>query len=462
MVSRRAFSQRHPPSAALVALLAGLPALVLAAVFAWYAAGPPWLRWSLVAAAAAALIAGVLQVHARVQAPLRVLASLLQGLREGNYSVRARQGEGHDPLGHVWAELNQLADLLQQRRLTEVETSALLASVMAELDVAVLAFDGSERLRLVNPTAARLFGQPVDALLGQSADSLRCRNLITLQAPRILSLSFPRASGRWEARRSTFRQEGLSHHLIVMSDVSIALREEERQAWRRLIRVISHELNNSLTPIKSIAKSLSQLQSRSGSVPGDDLARGLAVIGKRADSLNRFLHGYAVLAKLPPPRFTQVDFAALVGRVVHLDAQRGLRACTTGTVHVDADVDQLEQLLINLARNGLDAVQASAGQVWITWTIDAADEMLHVLIEDDGPGVQDGADVFVPFFTTKPGGSGIGLALCRQIADAHGGTVSLGNRPEGGCVATVRLPLKQAASRAFDTETRGVRPSGPR
>lgn len=431
---------RHETRAALFTLGAGLPAVALALVLVWQAEWPAALRLLASGGIVAALLAGVVQVHALVQAPLNTTASLLQGLREGNYSVRARPADASDTLGQVWAELNQLADVLQHRRLTEVETSALMASVMAELDVAVLAFDGNEQLRLVNPAAARLFGLPIPALLGRTATDLQCAGLLGLQAPRILTLTFPRASGRWEVRRSSFRQEGLSHHLIVLSDVSIALREEERQAWRRLIRVISHELNNSLTPIKSIANSLAQLLARSGTVPGDDLARGLAVIGKRADSLNRFLHGYAVLAKLPPPRFARVDLAALVTRVVQLEGQARLAVDASPRVTIEADADQVEQLLINLARNGLDAVQGTDGRVWITWTVDAAANMVELRVEDEGSGIPDGADVFVPFFTTKPGGSGIGLALCRQIADAHHGTVTLANRREGGCVATVRLP----------------------
>ncbi len=433
----------HEIRAAAVALAAGLPSLALALALLWTSDWPLSLRLVVSAGLVAALVFGVTQVHRRVQMPLQTTASLLQGLREGNYSVRARPSESADALGQVWAELNQLADVLQHRRLTEVETSALLASVMAELDVAVLAFDGNEQLRLVNPAAARLFGQPIASLLGTSAATLHCDDLLALQGPRILSLAFPRASGRWEVRRTSFREEGLSHHLLVLSDVSIALREEERQAWRRLIRVISHELNNSLTPIKSIANSLAQLLARTGVVPPDDLGRGLAVIGKRADGLNRFLHGYAVLAKLPPPRFARVDLPALVARVLHLEGHASLSIRPSPPVTIDADADQMEQLLINLARNGLDAVQGTAGRVWIAWTVDGPANMVEVRVEDEGPGIQDGADIFVPFFTTKPGGSGIGLALCRQIADAHHGTITLANRPEGGCVATVRLPRTQ-------------------
>ncbi len=434
----------HELRAAVVAFVAGVPSLVLALVLLWLGDWPLSLRIVLTAALCAGLAVGAVQVHRRVRMPLQTTASLLQGLREGNYSVRARPADTRDAIGQVWAELNQLADVLQHRRLTEVETSALLASVMAELDVAVLAFDGAEQLRLVNPAAARLFGQPITALLGATAADLQCQNLLSLQGPRIMTLTFPRASGRWEVRRTSFRQEGLSHQLIVLSDVSIALREEERQAWRRLIRVISHELNNSLTPIKSIANSLAQLLARSGAVPPDDLERGLAVIGKRADGLNRFLHGYAVLAKLPPPRFARVDVAALANRVVQLERQDRLTVASTGTVVIDADSDQVEQLLINLARNGLDATQTTGGRVRLSWFEDVPASMVEIRVEDEGLGIANGADIFVPFFTTKPGGSGIGLALCRQIADAHHGTVTLTNRPEGGCVATVRLPLHPA------------------
>jgi nitrogen fixation/metabolism regulation signal transduction histidine kinase len=223
----------HELRAAVVAFVAGVPSLALALVLLWLAEWPLSLRIVLTAGLCAALVAGAVQVHRRVRMPLQTTASLLQGLREGNYSVRARPTDAGDAIGQVWAELNQLADVLQHRRLTEVETSALLASVMAELDVAVLAFDGAEQLRLVNPAAAKLFRQPISALLGATAADLTCRDLLSLQGPRILTLTFPRASGRWEVRRTSFRQEGLSHHLIVLSDVSIALREEERQAWRR-------------------------------------------------------------------------------------------------------------------------------------------------------------------------------------------------------------------------------------
>jgi signal transduction histidine kinase len=244
-------------------------------------------------------------------------------------------------------------------------------------------------------------------------------------------------------RHSSFRQDGLAHHLVVLNDVSRTLREEERAAWRRLIRVLSHELNNSLTPITSIANSLGQFVDRGPLDDGvrADVRKGLGVIEMRAEGLNRFLRGYAALAKLPPPRMGDVDVGALVARVVALESAPTIVVAGGPACVVRADADQVEQLFINLLRNALDAARETGGGVQVAWHVTPDGQAVEVHVIDEGPGVAAGADVFVPFFTTKPGGTGIGLALCRQIADAHGGQVALENRRDRtGCVARVRLP----------------------
>jgi signal transduction histidine kinase len=255
-------------------------------------------------------------------------------------------------------------------------------------------------------------------------------------------MSFPGAAGRWELRRSTFREGGLSHQLLVLSDLSRVLRQEEREAWQRLIRVLGHELNNSLTPIKSVAESLNHLAKRKEK-PADwqeDLRRGLALIGTRAESLSRFLGGYTQLARLPPPRFASVEVGAWVRRVVSLETRLAVRVNPGPEIRIRADGDQLEQLLINLVRNAVDAALETGGEVRLGWTKNGT--LLDVRVEDDGPGLSNTANLFVPFFTTKAGGSGIGLALSRQIAEAHGGSLTLENRRSGhGCEARLRLPL---------------------
>ena len=164
-----------------------------------------------------------------------------------------------DPLGEVVLEVNALGTTLREQRLGALEATALLSKVMEEIDVAVLAFDGRQSLRLVNRAGERLLAQPAERLLGRSAAELGLSECLEGDSHRLLDTRFPGGMGRWEARRSTFRQAGLPHQLLVLSDLSRTLREEERKAWQRLIRVLGHELNNSLAPIKSIAGSLETL-----------------------------------------------------------------------------------------------------------------------------------------------------------------------------------------------------------
>ncbi len=424
-----------------MALLAVPPLALAATVLSGSLTGEWSARLAFVAVAGWSAYA-IHRLRAAMIGPLRTTAALLQGLREGNFSVRARGDAPHDDVGVLLGEVNALAASLQGRRLSDIETSALLATVMSELESAVLAFDGRQILRLANPAAARLFARPVDVLVGLSAAELGCEHLLDAGATGLASLDFPGASGRWEVRHSSFRQDGLAHHLVVLHDVSRALREEERLAWRRLIRVLGHELNNSLTPITSIANSLGRFVARADmdAASKEDVQRGLGVIEARAEALNRFLKGYATLARLPAPALQDVALQPLVARVAALQPAGALRVEGGPDRTLRADPDQLEQLLINLIRNGLDAAQQTGGGVQVDWAVQPAGD-LELRVVDDGPGVVAGAEVFVPFFTTKPGGTGIGLALCRQIADAHGWQVTLENRADAtGCVALVRVP----------------------
>lgn len=240
----------------------------------------------------------------------------------------------------------------------------------------------------------------------------------------------------------------------MLADVSQPLREQEREAWQRLIRVLGHELNNSLAPIKSIAGSLEGLLT---STPPphdwrDDMRRGLAVIGTRADALSRFTSAYARLARLPAPRLRAVPFGTLVRRLVRLETRLPITVCDGPPVTVDADPDQLEQLFINLLQNAVDAVLETGGGVAAGWR--TTGDALQAWVEDEGPGLQNTANLFVPFFTTKPGGSGIGLVLSRQIAEAHGDRLTLENRRDAhGTRATVTLPLQGPAALAVRTDT---------
>jgi PAS domain S-box-containing protein len=432
----------HDRRVVLLAALAALPAAGTAIALLWTGDFTPKARWTLTVAI---LLPAFVFLHAlweRVVRPLQTVSNLLAAMREEDFSIRARGARGNDPLGEVLFEVNALADTLRRQRLGALEATALLSRVMAEIDVAVFAFDEEGKLQLTNRAGERLLGQPAPRLLGRSAAELGLEECLREETPRVLDAAFPGGAGRWEVRRSSFRQGGRPHHLLVLADLSRPLREEERQAWQRLIRVLGHELNNSLAPIQSIAGSLSGLIAQN-TPPADwreDAGRGLAVIATRAEALSRFTGAYARLARLPPPRFVRVELSALLSRAVELETRLPVRLEPGPALAVSADPDQLEQLLINLLRNAVDAALETQGRAAVAWR--QAGRQVEIEVSDEGPGLPNTTNLFVPFFTTKPGGSGIGLVLSRQIAEAHGGALTLENRAgKRGCVARLRLPL---------------------
>jgi nitrogen fixation/metabolism regulation signal transduction histidine kinase len=380
-------------------------------------------------------------VRERVISPLRTLSNLLEAMREGDYSIRGRGASRDSALGEVMIQANAMAATLRNQRLGAVEATALLMKVMQEIDVALFTFDGAGKLKLVNRAGARLLSREAESLLGQEAAALGLAGLLQGADRRTVTHAFPGASGRWGVRRGLFRESGLPHTLLVVSDLTQALREEELQAWQSLVRVLGHELNNSLTPIKSLAGSLSRLAKRESPASSDreDMLAGLAIIESRSDSLSRFVGAYSRLAKLPRPRLAELDVETVVRRAAAIEGRLSVTVSPGPAITIRADADQVEQVLINLILNAADASLTSHGAVEAGWSLEA-DKVL-ITVTDSGPGVANPSNLFVPFFTTKPGGSGIGLVLSRQIAEAHGGSLQLANREGGpGCRATLVLP----------------------
>jgi nitrogen fixation/metabolism regulation signal transduction histidine kinase len=381
-------------------------------------------------------------VRERVASPLRTLANLLEAMREGDYSIRARGARNEDALGEVMQQVNAMGATLRAQRLDALEATTLLKKVMEEIDVAIFAFDHDLRLKLTNRAGERLVGQPIERIEKLPASEIGLEEFLSGDASRTLQKSFGGASGRWGISRSEFREGGLPHQLLVITDLTRPLREEELQAWQRLVRVLGHELNNSLTPIKSIASSLSMILKRT---PRDedweeDTLRGLDIIATRSEGLSRFLGAYARLARLPRPRFDDVDLESWIGRVAALEQRVPVIVQAGEPLHISGDPDQLDQLLINVIRNAADASLENNGSVHLTWT--RTSQQVRIFVRDEGPGLSNTANLFVPFFTTKPGGSGIGLVLSRQIAEAHGGALMLQNRENApGCEAVLSLPL---------------------
>lgn len=443
---------RHERRVFLLALLAALPAAAVAVSLLWIGDYSSKVRWTLTALVAFSWLGFAHALRERVVIPLQTVSNLLAAMREGDFSIRARGARPDDALGEVLIEVNTLAETLRQQRLGALEATALLRKVMEEIDVAVFAFDAEGKLKLANRFGERLLGQPEPRLLGRSAGELGLEAFLAEEASRTLEATFPGGSGRWEVRGNVFREGGLPHRLLVVADVSRPLREEERQAWQRLIRVLGHELNNSLAPIQSIAASLGKLVALE-TPPDDwreDARRGLLVIASRAEALSRFTSAYTRLARLPQPRLTRLEVGSLLRRVAGLETRLAVRLKPGPPIEVSGDPDQLEQLLINLVRNGVDAALETSGGVEAGWAmVNGSPGSAVIWVADEGPGLTNTANLFVPFFTTKPEGSGIGLVLSRQIADAHGGRLTLENREEGrGCIARLSLPLPRKAASA--------------
>jgi two-component system nitrogen regulation sensor histidine kinase NtrY len=461
----------------LFALFSAMPAIAVALILIWTGDFAPRLRWTLSLAVVGGWFGFWLVLREHLIRPLQTVSNMIAALQEGDYSMRVRLGSPDDSLGLVAYEVNTLGTTLRDQRLEVLETTALLRRVMMEIDVAVFAFDVGDRLVLANRVGERLLGRSEESMRGRLARSIGLGDLLANEAPRVEDIAFPGGASRWEVRISHFRQEGKPHRLLVLSDLSRVLREEERKAWQRLVRVLSHEINNSLAPIRSIAQSLlasassgprdagpgqaaatvSAGEGATGAVSSgeraaagvdadDDLRQGLEVIAGRSEALARFMSSYAKLARLPPPELAPLDVSEWVRRVAGLETRMPVEVRPGPEVELRADGDQLDQLLINLVDNAVDAASETGGGVRVGWDISRSG--VEVWVEDDGPGIPDTGTLFVPFYTTKPNGSGIGLLLSREIAEAHRGSLRLENRvPEGGCVARFTLPATSIVRR---------------
>jgi len=425
----------------LLAILCGLPGSVTALTVLWAGDFTSQTRWTLTILIVGAWIGFAMAARERVVFPLQTVSNLLAALREGDFSVRGRSARPDDALGEVMREVNTLGGALREQRLGAMEATTLLRTVMREIDVAVLAFDERQRLRLVNRGGERLLAASSERLLGQTAAELQLAACLEGPPQSTFQGAFPGGAGRWGVRRTRIREKGLPLDLLVISDLTQALGEQELQAWQRLVRVLGHELNNSLAPVKSIAGSLENILARDP-LPGDwreDMRRGLNVISERSESLSRFIGAYARLAKLPRPQRQPIGVAECVGRAASFETRVAVQVEAGPPITIQADPDQLEQALINLFRNAADASLPAGGAVRAGWRRDGA--MVEIWVADEGPGLSGTANLFVPFFTTKPGGSGIGLVLSRQIAEGHAGALTLENRGAAvGCIARLRLP----------------------
>ena len=431
-----------------------LPSLVLAAILAHSVSGSMLLSLSVGFAASVLWLIAATYFFDQLIRPLQTLTNVVAALREDDFSFRARGARRGDTLGDLALEINTLANTLHTQSSAARDALTLVERVMTSMPSPVLAFTLDGNLRLLNHAAEQAFHLARASTIGRPAGDLGLTSMLQaadedLYIHGVASPSRTPASTRWSIRRTAFRLHGVPHALFVLSDVASALREEERVAWQRLIRVLSHEINNSLTPIKSIAGTLRsrlpELHHEDQENPFSDFRRGLQVIEERAASLNRFLQAYQHLTHLPLPQLQRFPLQDLLEQLVPLETRLSLIMRSVSSLEVFADRDQLGQLLINLIRNAVDAAldpSTSANQIpeVILDSFRTAEEII-VQIHDNGPGLTNSANLFVPFYTTKPDGSGIGLVLARQIAAAHKGSLTLVNRTGvSGCTAELRFP----------------------
>ncbi|HKD83081.1 MAG TPA: ATP-binding protein [Candidatus Angelobacter sp.] len=432
-------------------LLISLPGAIVAEILLWVGKYSIELKWTVTLFIALAWMIGSSMLHSLVIRPMQTLSNMVAAIREEDFSFRIRGGGREDSLADLIFEINSLAMRLQEQKISALEATALLKKVMMEIDVSVFTFDQQQRLRIVNRAGEQLMGRIAPRMLGLTAEELGLEEFLQSPGPQTVQMTFPGKHGRWAVSHTAFRENGVPHELLIISDLSRALREEERQAWQRLIRVLGHELNNSLAPIKSIAGTLGSLTVRAA-LPDwfvQDMQQGLRVIENRVESLNRFMQAYTRLARMPSPSRTRMEVGPLVQRAASVERRLQVKMLDGPNVSIDADPDQIEQVLINLIRNAADASLDPSlkhpGSVEVGWRTNARSVEIYVL--DQGPGLLNSDNLFVPFFTTKHGGSGIGLILSRQIAEAHGGVLQLSNRRDRtGCEAVIALPITYDAA----------------
>ena len=424
----------------ILTLAAAIPSYVCTLIFLWLIPYSNYAKVLLATLLSLSVFGFAWAIKQQLGFQFQTLSNLVEAIRSGDFTLRGKIRNTNDPLAELIAQINLLSTSLSDQRIASEEAYRLLDKAIAHINVAIFAFNAEDKIKLANPAAGRLFACDYQQLFGQTAEQLGLSNFFSNDQPQLIEHHFPGGTGRWQIRLDSYRDSGMQRKLLFITDLKTVLREEELKAWKNLIKVISHEVNNSLYPISSISQTLTKLVNQH---PLDhdwqtDITDGLTVIGERANNLTDFIKRYAKIARLPEPNKQVFSISNLIAHTSILKTNSNdivIDVNSDKNMQIFADQAMIEQVLINLLKNAIEA----GAPVTLSWAEDKQSQWLK--ITDNGPGISNPANLFVPFYSTKANGSGIGLVLCQQILDKHQGSLNIDNQSEGGCRVLVTLPI---------------------
>jgi nitrogen fixation/metabolism regulation signal transduction histidine kinase len=422
-----------------LALVSAIPSYLCALIFLWNVDYSNYAKTLLTTLLSLNVFGFAWLINKQLKFQFQTLSNLVEAVRGGDFTLRGKQRDLDDPLAELTGQINLLSSSLSEQRIASQEAYRLLDKTIAHINVAIFAFDANNKIKLANPAAGRLFSCDFLKLFGQSADILGLSHFFTDEQTQLLEHTFPAGSGRWQIRLDSYRDKGIQGKLLFITDLKTVLRDEELKAWKNLIKVISHEVNNSLYPISSMSQTLNKLVNLEPLADDwkEDISAGLSVIGERANNLTDFIKRYAKVAKLPEPNKQLFTMAQLLAHIAIIPANKAdiiIDEDSEQLMELYADQSMFEQVIINLLKNALEA----GAPVVLSWGEDEYSQWLNII--DHGPGIKNPANLFVPFYSTKPEGSGIGLVLCQQILDKHQGAITIENRAQEGCLVNIHLP----------------------
>jgi nitrogen fixation/metabolism regulation signal transduction histidine kinase len=425
-------------------LLASLPVFSLLIWVMIYAKISVYLILLTVLLVTVTIVYSYLKIQQISAFQFRSLSNLLDAMNQGDYSLRASSVNGDMARNELVNAINNLAKRLNKQRLESIENQLLLRTVIDHIDVAIIAVNDENELILSNPAANKLLQLPTSSPSNDLSQQLSTFDSLISGQSKVMKLTFADHPAKYNVHVESFRYAGQQQKLLFITDVSLLLRTEERNAWQSLVRVISHEINNSLAPIASISETLKRALTKQQNTSQDsnNLLEGLQVISQRANNLKDFVSSYRQISTLPEPKKNITSITALVEKVIPLFQSNKILVGSSPEVSLTLDPILIEQVLINLIKNALESMQnePTDARVLISWQIHH--QNLKLTIDDKGVGIGNYENLFVPFYTTKKQGSGIGLVLCQQIIEAHDGQLTLTNKADQpGCLACIELPL---------------------